>query len=266
MVFAQIQPLIRLVSAHHLQSGLAIRPFLLLHQERTIRTAQQARGAGNHFKAISRRLLSGVVDNQDADAISVSKLLQLADHFIVAGIAVTVAYRFPDFLQGIHDNEFGIAVFPNELFQLFIQATADHFSVGGEVEGACPLHSEHSEHPVLQTALVIFQSKIEDGSLVDFVAPQVLPGTDMVGDLRHQEGLADFRRSGKDVRSCIEQVFNHRRLAIKHIVHQLVQGHSMEVSWVAHAAHFLVKFLQIFFRGIAFFVRIWYSELGILRD
>ena len=101
---------------------------------------------------------------------------------------------------------------------------------------------------------------------MDFIAPQVLPGTDMVGNLRHQEGLADFGRTGKDVRSRVEQVFNHRRLAIKHIVHQLVQGHSMEVSWVADAAHFLVKFLQIFFRGIAFFVRVWYSELGILRD
>jgi len=72
LVFAQIQPLIRLVSAYHFQRGLAICPLLLLHQERPIRTAQQARGAGNHFKAISRRLLSGVVDNQDADAIVIS--------------------------------------------------------------------------------------------------------------------------------------------------------------------------------------------------
>ena len=98
------------------------------------------------------------------------------------------------------------------------------------------------------------------------VAPQVLPGTNMVSDLRHQEGLADFRRSGKDVRSCIEQVFNYRGFALEHIVHQLVQGHSMQVSRVTHTAHFLVKFLQISFRGIAFFVRVWYSGLGILRD
>ena len=120
MVFAQIQPLIRLVSAYHFQRGLAICPLLLLHQERPICTAQQARGAGNHFKAISRRLLSGVVDNQDADAISVSKLLQLADHLIVAGVAITIAHCLPDFLQGIHDNQLGITVFPNKLFQLFI--------------------------------------------------------------------------------------------------------------------------------------------------
>ena len=98
------------------------------------------------------------------------------------------------------------------------------------------------------------------------VAPQILPGTDMVGDLRHQEGLADFGRSGKNVRSYVEQVLNHRRLALEYIVHQLVQGHSMEVVRVAHAAHFPVKFLQISFRGIAFFVRVWYNGLGILRD
>ena len=101
---------------------------------------------------------------------------------------------------------------------------------------------------------------------MDFIAPQILPDTDMVGNLRHQEGLADFGRSGKDVRSRVEQAVNHRRLTLKHIVHQLVQGHSVQVSRVAHAAHFPVKFLQISFRGIAFFVRVWYSGLGILRD
>ncbi len=108
-----------------------------------------------------------MVDDQDADAISVSKLLQLADHLIVAGVAVTVAHRLPDFLQGIHDNELGITVFPDELFQLFIQAAADHLGAGSEVEGACPLHAKHTEHPALQTALVIFQRQVEDSSLMD---------------------------------------------------------------------------------------------------
>ena len=98
MVFAQIQPLIRLVSAYHLQGSLAIRSLLLLHQERPIRTAQQAGCTGNHLKAVSRRLLSGVVDDQDADPIPIGKLLQLADHLIVAGVAVTVTHRLTDFL------------------------------------------------------------------------------------------------------------------------------------------------------------------------
>ena len=149
MFFAQIQPLIRLVSAYHFQGGPAIRPLFLLHQERTIRTAQQAGGARDHLKTIPRRLLSGMVNNQDADTMSVSKLLQLADYLIVAGLAVTVAQRLPDFLQGIHNNQFGITVFPDELFQLFIQAAANHLSAGGEMEGVCPFHSKHTEHPAL---------------------------------------------------------------------------------------------------------------------
>ena len=157
-------------------------------------------------------------------------------------------------------------MFPNELFQLFIQAAADHLGIGSKVERVCPLHTKHTEHPALQTAFVIFQSKIEDCSLMNLVAPQILPGTDMVGDLRHQEGLSDFWSSGKDVSSRVEQVFNHRGFALEHIVHQLVQGYSMEVGRVTHAAHLPVKFLQISFRGIAFFVWVWYSELGILRD
>ena len=88
-------------------------------------------------------------------------------------------------------------MFPDELFQLFIQAAADHLGAGGKVEGACPLHSEHSEHPALQTALVILQRQVENCPLMNLVSPQVLPGANMVGDLRHQEGLADFGRSGK---------------------------------------------------------------------
>ncbi len=91
LVFAQIQPLIRLVSAYHLQGCPAICPLLLLHQKRPIRTAQQAGCTGNHLKAVSRRLLSGVVDDQNADAIPISKLLQLADYLIIAGVYVDEA-------------------------------------------------------------------------------------------------------------------------------------------------------------------------------
>ena len=35
---------------------------------------------------------------------------------------------------------------------------------------------------------------------------------------------------------------------------------------IIHTAHLPVKFLQISFGGIAFFLRVWYSELGICRD
>ena len=76
------------------------------------------------------------------------------------------------------------------------------------------------------------RDKIEDGPLAHRATPEGLSGTHMKSDLRHQEGLADFRRSGKDVRPCVEQIFNDHGLALEYMVHQLVQGHSMEVSRV----------------------------------
>ena len=134
----------------------------------------------------------------------VCKLFQLSNHLIVAGITVVIAHHLPNFLKGIHDNQFGITVFPDKLFQLFIQTAADHLGAGSKVEGACPFHTKHTEHPALQTAFVIFQSKIEDCSLMNLVAPQILPGADMVGYLCHQKRFADFGRSGKDICSGIE--------------------------------------------------------------
>ena len=59
-------------------------------------------------------------------------------------------------------------MFPDKPFQLFTQAAADHLGACGEVEGARPLYAKHAEHPALQAALVIFQSQVEDRSLVDF--------------------------------------------------------------------------------------------------
>ena len=85
----------------------------------------------------------------------VCKLFQFSNHLIIAGIAVIVAYHLPDFLQGIHDNQFGVSVFPDKLFKLFIQTASNHLGTGSKVERACPLHTEHTEHPALQTAFVI---------------------------------------------------------------------------------------------------------------
>ena len=42
--------------------------------------------------------------------------------------------------------------------------------------------------------------------------------------------------------------------------------YDMEVGRVTHTVHLPVKFLQISFGGIAFFLRVWYSELEICRD
>ena len=200
----------------------------------------------------------------------VCKLFQFSNHLIVAGIAVIIAYHLPDFLQGIHDNQLGVTVFPGKFFKLFIQTAADHLGTGSKVESVCPLHTEHAEHPALQTAFIIFQRKIEDCSLMNLVTPQILPSADMVSNLRHKKRFTDFWSSGKDICSSIEQVFNHRRLYLKHIVHQLVQGYSVQVSRVAHAlypaVHFFQAFLRIYNFIVDFSLRSGYTNVSVFRD
>ena len=49
-----------------------------------------------------------MMNGQYADTMFVRKLLELADDFIVAGIAVCLASHLPDFLHGVNDDELGI--------------------------------------------------------------------------------------------------------------------------------------------------------------
>ena len=100
-----------------------------------------------------------MVDDQNADAIPISKLLQLADYLIIAGVAVTIAHCLPDFLQGIYNNESGVTVFPDELFQLFIQATADHLSVGGAWQTFGGKSSTKNTHGLENQLMLDFESK-----------------------------------------------------------------------------------------------------------
>src|SRR5699024_10245293 len=125
-------------------------------------------------------LLPGMVDSQYTDTMLVCKLLELADNLIVAGIAVRLAAHFPDFLHGINDNELGVRMLPHEVFQLLVQTVPDFSGSGGEVQIGRVVHAVHHKHPVLDALEVILQREVEDGSLMDFAAPQLLPGADMV--------------------------------------------------------------------------------------
>ena len=52
-----------------------------------------------------------MVYQQEADPAFVGKLFQPGYYIIIVGVAVLVAARLPDFLQGVNDNEPGVLVF-----------------------------------------------------------------------------------------------------------------------------------------------------------
>ena len=199
-VLFQIEDLILLVAAHHINGGLQRGSLFLLHQQGTIGAAQQARGAGDHLKGVTGGLLPSVVDGQHADTVLICKLLELAHDLVVAGVAVRFAAHFPDFLHGVDDNELGVRVFLHEVFQLFVQTVPNFPGGGGEVQIRGIVHAIHHKHSVLDALEVILQREVEDCSLVDFATPQLLPGADMVGNLRHQKRLADLGSASEKVR------------------------------------------------------------------
>ena len=125
-ILFQIEDLILLVAPHHIDSCLQRRSLFLLHEKRPVRTAEQPCRTGDHFKAVTGRLLASVVDGQNADAVLVGKLLEPTDDLIIAGVAVRLAADFPDFLHGVNDNEFGVGMFSHEVLKLLAVMSGDH--------------------------------------------------------------------------------------------------------------------------------------------
>ena len=104
-----------LVTPHHINRGLQGGALFLLHQQRAVGAAEQSCRAGDHFKSISCRLFSCVVDGQHTDAMLVGKLFQPADNLVVAGVAICLAADLADFLHCVNDEEFGVGMFPDKV-------------------------------------------------------------------------------------------------------------------------------------------------------
>lgn len=103
-------------------------------QQRTVRASEKSRGAGDHFKIVPGRLFSGVVNDQNADSVVIRELFQLADNFVIVRVTVGITADLSDFLQGVHDDEFGVFMLLHEQFKLFVQSIPELFCIGGEVE------------------------------------------------------------------------------------------------------------------------------------
>jgi len=116
------------------------------------------------------------------------------------------------------------------------------------------VHAIHHKHPALDTLKIIFQRKVKYRPLMDFISPQILPGTDMVGDLSHQEGLADFGCAGKDICPCVKQTFHHWWPTLIGGLEQLCHRECMQVSGVCHTLHLAVHFFQTVLRVYNFIV------------
>ena len=118
----QIQLLILLIPAGHLQDCSVPGALHLLKKKCAIRCAQQTVCAGDHVEAIICGLLARVMHQQQADSCPIREALQPGDGVVVAGIAVLLPAEIPHSLQRIDDDQLRVRVLLYKIGQLLVQA------------------------------------------------------------------------------------------------------------------------------------------------
>lgn len=170
-ILFQIEDLILLVAPHHVDSCLQRCALFLLHKQRTVRAAEQPCRTGDHFEAVTGRLLAGMVNSQNADAVLVGKLLEPTDDLIIAGVAVCFAADLPDLLHGVDDNEFGVGMLAHEILKLLVQPVSDLARRSCKVQPVGVVDAVHHEHPALDALKIVLQGKVQHRTGMDFVVP-----------------------------------------------------------------------------------------------
>ena len=160
-ILFQIEDLILLVASYHIDGCFQRRALFLLHEKRPIRTTEQSCCTGDHFEAVTCRLLAGVVNSQNADAVLVGKLLEPTDDLIIAGVAVRLAADLADFLHGVNDNEFGVGMFPHDVLKLLVQPVSNLACRSCKVQPVGVVDAVHHEHTALDALKIILQRKVQ---------------------------------------------------------------------------------------------------------
>ena len=97
---------------------------------------------------------------QKGNTCLIGKVFQLTNDFIVIGIAKLITASFSDFLQSINDKQSGVRMLRHEAVKLFVKPCTELFGASCEVEGISTLYSEHTGQTLLQSPVVILQSKV----------------------------------------------------------------------------------------------------------
>ena len=133
----------------------------------------------------------------------------------------------------------------HEAVQLVGQTHAQDVRFRTQIQVCGGFHTEHLIQPLLQAPVIVLQCQVQHRALVDVIAPQGQAGADVIGQLRHQEALAQLRRARQDVSAWVEQAVDHRRPAGVHGVVELWHRHRFEVVRVHALPHFPLFCLKV---------------------
>ena len=78
-------------------------------------------------------------------------------------------------------------MFLYEILKLLVKTVSDFVCCRCKMQAGSIRHAVHHKHSTLDSLEIILQRKVQNRTLVDFIAPQPLPCADMVGKLRYQK-------------------------------------------------------------------------------
>ena len=144
-------------------SGLAAAALALLQHEAGVCCAADTCGPGDHIQRILVVHLPQMMDEQDGDAVVISKPFQRRDVPVVTGVGVGVLTGLPYLLQRVDDYQRCSRMLRQEALELILKSSADAPGQGGEVQRVrrvlCDL-----EQPVLDAGEAVLQTEVEDYS------------------------------------------------------------------------------------------------------
>ena len=106
-----------------------------------------------------------------ADVILISKVLQLCDNFVIAGVTVRIAADFPYFLQRVDNDKRRVLMLSDEAGKLLIQTFADLICLNGKIEPVRFRCAEHPVEPFLQSPVIIFECEVQHRSAPHRILP-----------------------------------------------------------------------------------------------
>jgi len=142
------------------ERGCVLSALALAEDEVAVGGTAESGGAGNHVHGIIVIHLPQMMHQQNGDAVLVRQRFQNADVPVIAGIRVRIIACGADTLERVDDDEPGLWMLLQELFDLFHQPVVELLGHDGEVQrGRCVLCE--IKEAALDTLEAVFQTEVQ---------------------------------------------------------------------------------------------------------
>ena len=181
------------IPACNAEGGAIAEAVILAENHPCIRHAQNACGAGHIIENIAAvPLLSGVMDNEDANAVVIGELFQAGQILVVLGIGIDLCGSIvPHHLEGIDEYQARGGKCPQSLLDLPLQLRAQ-LPAGKAKAEILRRRIRQLLHTLLNAPFPVLQGQIYHIGFSGGQSPHHLAAADLQAQPQHHPALADL--------------------------------------------------------------------------